>query len=555
VPVRASARRAIVLDTSSRFQRIEDFLNRHALALAVALILIATIRVGATYTVFSHTNDEPYHIAAGMEWLSKGAYTYEHQHPPLARVMAALGPYLAGARSNGLKDQNLEGSTILYGGGHYDLRLALARAGNLPFFWLACWITFLWAGQMMDSAGAVIALFIFTMIPSILAHAGLATTDIAATASFAAASYALLRLLQSPGLRTGLWLGAALGLMIATKFSSLVFYPAALALAVPLWSYSARPALVRMLQHFRLCLPWFLVAVGVSFALTWSVYRFSFGTTPGIPFPVPFPELFSGIGAVARHNDRGHLSYFLGELRTGGWLLFFPVLLAVKLPLAMIGLIVLGYSKRVDRSQDWAFPVLIAVPAAILAVAMASRINIGLRHILPAFPFLAIAAAAGARWLLRQGRERGWIRWTAGLAIGWLSITSLAAHPDYLPYFNALAGDHPEKIVVDSDLDWGQDIKRLGQRLRELNAPSVTFTPTVIVSLAAHGFPPHEQSAVDTPSPGWNAVQLSEWKLFRMGLQLDQPELRPWPDFVQPTERVGRTILLYYVPPQPNSQR
>jgi hypothetical protein len=129
-------------------------------------------------------------------------------------------------------------------------------------------------------------------------------------------------------------------------------------------------------------------------------------------------------------------------------------------------------------------------------------------------------------------------------------IGSLAAHPDYLAYFNAVAGDEPERIVVDSDLDWGQDIKRLGQRLRELNAPSVTFTPTITLSLAALGFPPHQASDPLAPAPGWNAVQVTWWKLDRMGL-VASPEERTWPDFVKPNERVGRSILLYYIPPQP----
>ena len=92
----------------------------------------------------------------------------------------------------------------------------------------------------------------------------------------------------------------------------------------------------------------------------------------------------------------------------------------------------------------------------------------------------------------------------------------LAAHPDYLPYFNALAGSNPERIVVDSDLDWGQDLKRLGRRLKELGAPSVAFTPTIYTSFATLGFPPWyptnrmRRSPVGTPSssPSGNCTDL-----------------------------------------------
>src|SRR3954466_10154195 len=70
-----------------------EFFGKHARAIAFAAVLLASIRIVATYTVFNHTMDEPAHIGAGMEWLDKGTYTWERQHPPLARVASALGPY------------------------------------------------------------------------------------------------------------------------------------------------------------------------------------------------------------------------------------------------------------------------------------------------------------------------------------------------------------------------------------------------------------------------------------------------------------------------------
>src|SRR5207247_8188608 len=108
---------------------------------------------------------------------------------------------------------------------------ALARAGILPFFWLACGMVFLWGRRVLGTAGAVLAVLIFTMIPTVLAHAGLATTDIGLTAWFAAATYALVRLAEDPGPTTAAWLGLSAGLMTLSKFSALVFYPAAFVLA------------------------------------------------------------------------------------------------------------------------------------------------------------------------------------------------------------------------------------------------------------------------------------------------------------------------------------
>jgi hypothetical protein len=537
-------------------ERLESLLAQRATVIVVALILLASVRIAFTYTVFNHTSDEPAHLACGMQWLDQGIYHYEHQHPPLTRVMVALGPYLSGARSNRQEDMTMEGDTLLYGDGHYDLRLALSRAGNLPFFWLACWTVFLWGRRILDTAGAVLSVLIFTMIPTVLAHAGLSTTDMGVTACFAAATYASVRFLEQPDLKGTVWLGVAMGLMVITKFSALAFYPASALAALAYWLFATRPNVPKMARLFAARMPWIGLATLLSLLVIWAGYRFSFGKTVWIPFSVPFPELYTGVKEVMNHNRLGHHSFLLGQLRSGGWWAYFPILMAVKLPLGLWILAVVGLWKRPERPAGaWPFALAVAIPAGIIAVAMSARINIGIRHILPAFPFFAIIAATGTLWLIEQSRQRKWTLWIAAAATGWLVISSLAAHPDYLAYFNAIAGDEPEQIVVDSDLDWGQDIKRLGQRLRDLNAPSVTFTPTITISLAQLGFPPHQQNDADAPAPGWNAVQVTHWKLNRMGLPFRTHYEETWPDVVKPTERVGRSILLYYVPPQPTAGR
>src|SRR5690242_2291852 len=162
------------------------FLDRHSHGLVLALVLLATVRIVSTYTVFNHTFDEPAHIACGTEWLADHVYKWEDQHPPLSRVAVSLGPYLMGARPQGTPRINIyamshEGVNILYAGHHYDLWLALARAGNLPFFWLACLVIYQWGRRYFGTAVAVASLFIFSFLPPVLAHAGLATTDMALT--------------------------------------------------------------------------------------------------------------------------------------------------------------------------------------------------------------------------------------------------------------------------------------------------------------------------------------------------------------------------------------
>jgi len=117
-----------------------------------------------TYTTFNQTYDEPFHIAAGMEWLDKGAYTYHLLHPPLARVAVALGPYLSGLRWPGspvtYEDWRGEGNVILTAHGNYSRNLTLARIGTLPFLVLACVVVFLWAHRWFGRVAAVFALFL-----------------------------------------------------------------------------------------------------------------------------------------------------------------------------------------------------------------------------------------------------------------------------------------------------------------------------------------------------------------------------------------------------------
>src|SRR6185503_16965824 len=107
------------------------YLAKYSTAIVLGLALIGSIRIASTYTVFNHTFDEPIHLACGLEWLDKGVYRWEAQHPPLARVATALGPYLMGIRSPQLPNSNqllmtYEGLAALYQGNHYDLTLALA---------------------------------------------------------------------------------------------------------------------------------------------------------------------------------------------------------------------------------------------------------------------------------------------------------------------------------------------------------------------------------------------------------------------------------------------
>jgi hypothetical protein len=524
-------------------QRAEAFVGRYSLAIFLVLVAVASVRIVTTYTVFNHTVDEPAHIACGMEWLDRGTYHYEAQHPPLSRVMTAVFPrYLVKAHSWDRPSMFNEGAAILYTADQYDLTLALARLGILPFFWLACWVVYWWTRRSFGELTAFFATLCFTFLPPALAHGGLATTDMALTATFGAAFVMMLSWLERPTWQRSALLGLCLGLTVLSKFSVLVFFPAAAAFAVLGYFAFERPGLSHALELAKARLVPLAFAAALACLIIWAGYRFSFNK-------VPAPELWAGIKEVRAHNALGNPSYLLGSYNDTGWWCYYEVVLAVKTPLALLGLIGVGtwlcWKRRRELSAYW---IPFAFVLGILAVGAFSRINIGVRHILPVYLALSLVAGVGAKWLWTEGGKARWI--LAGLLL-WMMVSSALSHPDYLAYFNELAGSHPENILVDSDLDWGQDMKRLGARLKEVGATEVAFNPFVIAHLEkVHGFPPINPMDPAQPSPGWNAVSLTMLKIDQSLRVPGHPEIKPWPELVPEQQRVGKTVLLYYYPPK-----
>jgi hypothetical protein len=528
-----------------------EFLDRRCAVIAFLLVLLASVRIASTYTIFSQTMDEPVHIACGLEWLDKGVYQLEAQHPPLSRAAEAAGPYLLGSRFPGGRDMYGTGQHILYAGKQYDLKLALARLGNLPFFWIACFVVFWWGKRYFGGAVAVAALFAFTFFPPVLAHAGLATTDMALTAFLGASFIAGAAWLERPGIRTAAWFGLAGGLAVLSKFSALPFFPAAAGVAL-LWHLAAsRPKPRELARAAWQRLPTMLLAIAVAALVIWSGYRFSVGHVTFTGIRLPAPELFAGVQQVLKHDQEGHLGYLLGELRRFGWWYYYPVALAVKSPLGfLIGLAAALLLAVRDSAFRRATRLPLAFVLGILAVGAFSRINIGVRHVLPVYIGLSLIAAAGVIHLLRTAR-RQWASYALCACALWFAGSSLWTQPNYLAYFNELAGAQPENILVDSDLDWGQDVKRLSKRLRELGANEVYLAAFANANFEEeHGFPPSYQIYPQSPGPGWNAVGMTNWKELRLGLNDARMDIKLWPDRFTPVERVGKTILLYYFPPR-----
>ena len=558
--------------------------SARAARLALAcVILLACLAAAGSWRIYSATWDEPEHLAAGIQLFDLGLYEYDTEHPPLGRLFLAAGPYLAGARSYGTPppDGTQEGKDILYGGDHYELYLMLARAGTLPFLVLLLYSTWLWARRLLPSPAAVLAVAILATVPPILGHAALATLDVAAAGTLLLALYAMQLWMSSGRDRDALLAGMASGVAIATKFSAVPFLGLSLpALALLQWlnGRRARAAGAAPPPPARTRWGGFLLAALAALAVVLLVYTPRASDVSGIEvrwdwavdyllsrhgldhalgvglshawLPREFKDLFNGIIAVKAHNDSGHRSYLLGHMSLDGWWYFYLVALAVKTPLPLLcgGPVGLWLLARAGwRNRDgWAHAPLVLL-VTILAFASAfSRINIGIRHVLILYPLLALGAgyAAWRGWRAIQalGNRRRAFAMTTLLAAAllWQMSTLLRACPDYLPYFNETVGRHPERVLVDSDLDWGQDLDRLEDRAAQLKIARLNLAYLGTVDLARESLPPYAVLQRFQPVRGWVAISALT--------RASNPSAYAWLDAYRPLERVGKTIDLYYIP-------
>ena len=486
-PSRASAAQGPGLWDS----RIQALVSRWALAIALCCLVIGGLRIASTWRQLGLTFDEPQHYACGLQYLSRHVYTYEPQHPPLARVMTAVLPYLAGVRTSGNPDREAEGVGLLINSSNPDGMLECMRAGILPFFFLGGMVVFYWTRHVFGAAAAALAVLLYSLIPPVLAHGGLATTDMALAACLTWAFYSLVRWAEAPSPRRGVMLGVATAAAVLSKFTTLAFFPMAAIFALLFWYLAARPDGATVARLARERAASFGIAIATGAFLIWAMYFFSFSG-------VPAPALFTGIGDVLKHNAEGHPSYLLGQNGTRGWWYYFPVALSVKTPLAILLLCGFGICISVKSRQVGALMPL-AFAAGILLPAMLGNVNIGVRHILPVYLAMAMLAGAG---LVRLAQKNAFV---AAFMVLWTALSGGISHPDYLAYFNEFALGDPESFLVDSDLDWGQSTKPLAARLKQLGATQVkseSATAAARISRLGLAFPRSRPSIRRSPRRG-----------------------------------------------------
>ena len=491
--------------------------------LAIALIAVAAVRIAATFRVYSQTVDEATHVGAGLELLQSHRYTIQNENPPLPRVIWAGLARAAGMRIDQTKPEFHQQLLSVFGHENYRRQLFIVRTGSLLFYILACIAIFVATREEFGERAALTALFVFTMEPIVLGYCGLATHDAPATAAVAMSLLAFTRWLRAPSIANAVAVGAAYGFGVLCKFSCIGFVPAACA---AIW-------IIRLLHDRRhrwirdAAMLIAIVAVTTPIVV-WAGYGFT------------AHDFIAGIRGLMRIEHEGVRSYLCGEVSTHGWWWYFPLALGLKTTLTFLVLFAVAAVFAFHQPDSrWHFLEFTAAGIAMLALCMPSTLDLGVRYVLPIFVPLAIAIGVGFDILFRYATAR--TRAATIILMVVHACLSLLAHPDYFPYFNAIAGRDPSRYLVDSNLDWGQDILRLRSALRREHADKIAMSVLAVFDYDGHGFPPHDQANPWQPTTGWVAVSDYSYRMTFVEGGWRWLETKPY-------RRVGKSIRLYHFP-------
>jgi hypothetical protein len=439
--------------------------------------------------------DEPMHLAAGYAALARGDLRIDPEHPPFLRQWAAL-PLLFrdDVRLDTTAVDRTPPSTwawtlyphcqkFLYSDNDADGLLVSGRMmiaalgvllGVLVFFWVLEWAGFL---------PAIAALALYALEPNIAAHSSLVTTDAGAACFFFGAVYLLWRTCRRATPLNIAGLAAFTALAVVSKYSAVLLVPVLGALLAVSVARRRTPPPKTALAIAA------LLAV-VSWGAIWAAYgfrylpsdaptwRYEFRHEPVVRRAVPamahvvgwiddrrlLPNAFSQGLLFSQAKTYTRRGFLAGEFSDRGWWYYFPAAILLKTPMALLGLAMIGgvvLARRRSSGERAAPALFIALPIALyLSVAMTTRINIGLRHVLPIYPFLILLAAAAVRRLLHGAV---WARRTAAAALVVAAVEFASIYPHTLAFFNQLAGgpSNGASYLVDSNLDWGQDLKLL----------------------------------------------------------------------------------------------
>ena len=553
----------------------------------------------------SPTFDEPLHLLAGYSYLKWGDYRVNPEHPPLAKILGAL-PLLAldvkdprptAPEWDEIPKQVPGVLTAKVAAEMFFVQNdaeTLFFYGKLPFVLLALILglfVFLWAEEWFGTVAAAASLVLFFTNPNIIAHSTVVHTDLAFTTFFFLGTYFFQRTLRTRDWHNA-WLACILfGMAAITKFSSIAIF-ISWSLIGLVWLLNEKPLCggdgAKTLTRAGKLI--FLATLTIAmtfttFALVWAAYGFRFDAIPAAnaqwsyadvmsPNPpvllrrlVSFVSEFHLLPDAWIYGQLYNLTYLrraaflLGNFSDNGFWFYFPVALLVKTPmpalvliaLAVMNLLALRRSDKMERAILW-IPVIVYLTLAIWA-----RMNIGVRHILPIFPFLFVLAGESA-----AGLWAGRSRWKKSLLVflgAWAFWNFIGSYPNYLSFFNEAAGGsrNGHKILVDSNLDWGQDLKGLkswmdGRGIRKILLVYFGTAEPVYYGIDAVRFPggilPPRLAMRRTPQvPYTLAVSANQFYAARVYSTSSEQALLQSFRLKEPDAVVGNSILIFNLDP------
>ena len=440
------------------------FDHRRRLAFLVRPVLVgAILTLHALLVWYSSrqnfaTFDEVGFLASGVAHWETGTYRYYSVNPPLPRMLATLPVWMAepvttypdpvnldtpGSRPEMkagllLSEQNAE---------RYLYLLRLSRLAGIVWSVAGGWLVWRWGGELYGPRGGWVPLVLWSVSPSILAHAPLLTPDLPTTVAGLAATYAFWHYLRQPSWPAAIRAGLLLGIALLCKFTLLVLYVVwPLLWLAYLWarrsdSTNGWPGWRRQAGQLGMVVFLSLLVIhwGYNFTgafrplgsftfvsrrlggeppngrrvFTGGLYGNRFYGTWLAPIPVPVPaDYLIGIDTQARDFDHGSFSYLRGQWREVGCWYYYLYALGVKVPVGAAALVLWGLALTLARhraSAPWPDELVLWLPVAAILILVSSQVGINhhMRYILPLFPF-AMVATGKLGYFLRAGH------WKAG---------------------------------------------------------------------------------------------------------------------------------------------
>jgi 4-amino-4-deoxy-L-arabinose transferase-like glycosyltransferase len=472
----------------NRAGRLEALLRRRRWPfglVVVALLAQMAIAMLTTAAAQTPTIDEPVYVGAAVLELQQHSLRYNPEHPPLGKLIIAAGaafdrPRLDPAFTG---SQTSLGRHVLYESGNDPWQLMLAA--RLPMIVLTLLfglVVLAFATDLAGRAGGLVALALYAFSPDLIAHGSLATLDVP-TAGFLLTSVWLMWRARQRPLRHLPLAGIALGAAVATKMSALPAIPVLSLLVVLSVRHAARRPAAVPRRTARLLGIGALAAAGVvliAVVVVWASYLavdprlrwVSPESLPSIaglrgfvvdrlPLPAPYRD---GMRIQFGFEDSTYGGFLFGQQYLGSRWYYLPAALLVKTPLGMLALWVAGTAAMATRPRlRSALPYVFVPTVVLLGTAMTGSRDYGTRYALVVPMFLAVAAAAVVTLRLRAAPV------LAAALVLFVAVSSLRTYPYYLPYSNEAFGG-PSKTALrlhDSNVDWGQDLGRLADRLRQ----------------------------------------------------------------------------------------